>query len=244
MDDTGARLTIRDIRARALRERAGVERRRHSAIPGSSMTNSPASLLLIHGAGSGPWVFDGWDPAFPGVHVVAIDLQRDLDVRRATMQDYAGAVVAVAEGVRPPVALCGWSMGGLVALQAARAIRPHSVIVLEPSPPAEIQGFHADVELREGTFDPEEAYGPFPAGQRARPESLLARMERKRGISIPAIPSRSRVVYGDGFRDARGHRIAAIYGSEAAYLPGLGHWDLVLEPAVRLVIAQFLGKCR
>lgn len=208
------------------------------------MTNPPASLLLIHGAGSGPWVFHGWESAFPGVHVVAIDLQKNLDVRRASMQDYTDAVVTAAEGVPPPVALCGWSMGGLVALQAARAAKPHGVIVLEPSPPAEIQGFHADVESQEGTFDPEVAYGPFPAGQRARPESLLARVERKRGISIPAIPSRSLVVYSDGFRDARGHRIAAIYGSEEAYLPGLGHWGLVLEPAVRLVIAQFLGMCR
>ena len=204
------------------------------------MVKSLTSLLLIHGAGSGPEVFDGWESDFPGVCLTAVDLQKNLEVRRATMRDYAAAVAAAAAHTPAPVALCGWSMGGLVVLHAALLVRPHSVIVLEPSPPAEVQGFRADVELREGTFDPEETYGPFPAGQRARPESLLARTERQRGISIPAIPSRSLVIYGDDYRDVRGRRIAAFYGSKEAYFPGFDHWALVREPIVRLTIAHFL----
>ena len=205
------------------------------------MVNPPASLLLVHGAGSGPWVFHGWAPTFPSIDVVAIDLQENLDIRRAGMGDYAAAVVAAAGRLRQPVALCGWSMGGLVALQAALTMRPDHVILLEPSPPGEVQGFNPDVALREGTFDPEEAYGRFPVGQQARAESLLARAERKRGIPIPNIPGRSLVVYGDSFPEERGRRIAALYGSEERYFPGLDHWGLVLDPAVRIAIAEFLG---
>ena len=204
--------------------------------------NPPASLLLVHGAGSGPWVFHEWALAFPRLDMVAIDLQENLDIRRAGMRDYAAAVVVAAARLRQPAALCGWSMGGLVALQAALTMRPDSVILLESSPPGEVQGFNPDVALREGTFDPEEAYGRFPVGQRARPESLLARAERKRGISIPEIPGRSLVVYGDSFPEERGRRIAALYGSAERYFPGLDHWGLVLDPAVRISIGEFLGS--
>ena len=205
------------------------------------MVKPPASLLLVHGAGSGPWVFHNWASSLPSIDVAAIDLQENLDIRRAGMRDYAAAVVSAAARLRRPAAVCGWSMGGLVVLQAALTVRPDHVVLLEPSPPGEVQGFNPDVTLREGTFDPEDAYGCFPAGQEARPESLLARVERKRGISIPEIPGRSLVIYGDSFPEERGRRIAALYGSEERYFPGLDHWGLVLDPAVRIAIAEFLG---
>jgi len=34
----------------------------------------PASLLLVHGAGSGPWVYEGWADEFASVPVLAVDL--------------------------------------------------------------------------------------------------------------------------------------------------------------------------
>ena len=59
--------------------------------------------------------------------VEAVDLHADLDVSRAGMKEYAQAVIASASRLRQPVSLCGWSMGGLVALQAAldSAPQPH-----------------------------------------------------------------------------------------------------------------------
>lgn len=132
-------------------------------------------------------------------------------------------------------------MGGLVALEAAQRLEPHSVVLLESSPPAEVQGHDDSIELRPGVFDPEQAYGTFPAGMRARPESLLARAERKRGISVPEIPCRSLVVAGDEFREERGAAVARLYGSELVDFPGLGHWDLVRSPDVRRAVARFLG---
>jgi hypothetical protein len=132
-------------------------------------------------------------------------------------------------------------MGGLTVLHVAPVVEPHSVILLEPSPPAEVQGFHPETPLTFGTFDPEEVYGPATPGERRRPESLLARSERKRGISVPSLPCPSLVVYGDTLPSERGPRVAAFYGSEEAYFPGFNHWDLIIEPRVRIAIARFLG---
>lgn len=203
---------------------------------------SPASLLLIHGAGSGPWVFDEWPPAFEELEVVAVDLQEDVDVEHASMADYARLVEHRASELPRPVSLCGWSMGGLVALMAAAAVRPHSVILLEASAPGEIQGFAPDAPIRGGSFDPEEVYGPFPPGMPSRPESQLARDERKRGISVPSLPYPSLVVYGREFAAERGRPVSALYGSDQAAFPELDHWGLVLGEDVRAVIRAFLMR--
>lgn len=143
--------------------------------------------MLVHGAGSGPWVFDGWAESFPGIRVAAVDLHRGLDVSRASLDDNTDNLVVAAADLSPPIALCGWSRGDLVVLQAALDLVPDSVILLEASAPAEIQGFHPDASVTDGVFDPEEVYGTFPDGVRARPESSRARAQRKRGISIPRL---------------------------------------------------------
>jgi len=160
------------------------------------------------------------------------------------MNDYAQNAIAAARRLSLPVSLCGWSMGGLVALQAATALQPHMVILLEASAPAEVQGSNSNVVLGEGTFDPEVEYGRFPPGVRARPESLLARAERKRGISVPSLPCPSLVVYGRDFPEERGRALAALYGSQQLEFPHLHHFDLVLELEVREAIARFVSGDR
>lgn len=199
------------------------------------------ALVLVHGAGSGPDVFKDWPPDFAGVECVTVDLHEHIDVSRASMADYRSAVVAVCEGVPSPFALCGWSMGGLVAMMAAGQAAPAAVVVLEPSPPAEIQGWNGSTPVSHGVFDPEIAYGSFPSGFRSRPESSRARSERKRGISIPRVDCPLLVVYGDQFPDERGRQLADYYHAQQRYVPGRDHWGLVLDPAVRRVIKEFLA---
>lgn len=205
------------------------------------VTGAPRSLLLVHGAGSGPWVFDGWAESFPGIEVAAVDLQERLDVTTATHADYANKVADAAAALPAPVSLCGWSMGGLAVLQAAERVRPQSVILLEPSPPAEVQGHNSDTVIADGAFDPEVVYGRFPTGMRARAESSRARGERKRGISVPSLPCPSLVAYGDDFREERGTAVARLYSSSELDFPGLDHWALVRDPQVRSKIADWLG---
>jgi hypothetical protein len=133
-------------------------------------------------------------------------------------------------------------MGGLVALQAAVRAEARAVVMIEPSPPVEIQGFDSSVEPHDGRFDPEDVYGTFPAGFPARAESTRARMERKRGISVPALPCRSLAVFGAEFPIERGRSIARLYGSEELPFPDLDHWDLVRDPRVRRSVAAALDR--
>jgi pimeloyl-ACP methyl ester carboxylesterase len=206
----------------------------------------PASLVLVHGGGSGPWIFDTWPESFPNLDVRAVDLHAGVDVGRARMTDYADRLVAAAAELPAPVSICGWSMGGLVAMLAASrlAIAPHSLVLIESSPPGEVQGFQPDQELEtgSGTFDPETVYGAFPAGVRSRPESCVARAERKRGLPVPSLPCPSLVVCGDEFPDDRGSQLARRYGSDIRFFPGLDHWDLVLDGRIREAIRDFHAR--
>ena len=197
--------------------------------------------MLVHGAGSGPWGFDGWRDRFEGLEVDAVDLHAGLVVARASMLNYAAAVAARASLLPPPVGICGWSMGGLAALMAAARAEPARLVLLEASPPREAQRGRHDVRLDEGTFDPEQVYGPFPPGVRSRPESTLARAERARGIPVPALACPTLVVYGDEFAVERGRELARVYGADDLHLPGLDHWSLVREERVRREVARWLA---
>ena len=200
--------------------------------------------MLAHGAGSGPWVYDAWPSFFGGWRVETVDLQAGLEVAQASMTDYAGAVERAAVDGRRPLVLCGWSLGGLAVLMAAQRERADLVWMLEPSPPGEIQGFDLEVPLVSGTYDPEATYGTFPEGVSSRPESMLARAERKRGISVPVLSCPSVVVYGKEFPDVRGRAISALYGSEAMEFMDLDHWSLVLDPRIPEALASRVPRPR
>lgn len=160
------------------------------------------------------------------------------------MRNYEAAVACRAGLLPRPLVVCAWSMGGLAAMMAAHRVDALALVLLEASPPGEVQGFDGALPLEPGTFDPEEAYGAFPAGMRARPESSLARTERKRGISVPALPGRTLVVSGRDYPVERGSALASFYGAELVEVPEAGHWDLVREPAVRARVAARLNGAR
>jgi pimeloyl-ACP methyl ester carboxylesterase len=173
-------------------------------------SDPPRTLLLVHGAGSGPWVYDGWSQHFAGLNVATVDLQHGLDVASATHADYASAVTQAAASLPGPVCLCGWSMGGLVVAEAAERVRPHSVVLLEPSPPAEIQGNHPDVGLEAGTFDPEARTAPSRPGcppvpsprGRAPNESAGSPSHESAARHWSSTATRSAMSGGEPWRDA------------------------------------------
>lgn len=185
-------------------------------------------------------MFDAWPRFFPSLRVRTVDLHEGLDIAGATMGDYAAAIGRAAARLPRPLVLLGWSMGGLAAMMTARSAE--ALVLLEASAPGEVQGFRPEVALAPGVFDPEREYGPFPAGIRARPESALARAERKRGIPVPAISCPTLVVYGEEFPDERGRRLAKQYGARELPLPGRNHWDLVLEPGAIQAVAREISR--
>lgn len=199
------------------------------------------SLLLVHGSGSGPWAFDGWAESFPGVEVAAVDLQAGLDLAHATIDDYAAAVVREAARLPRPLAVVGWSLGGLVAMVAAQVVRPVALVLLDASPPLEVQGAR-DVVPRPGTFDPVEAGAQPPPGMRHRRESSLAMGQRDRGVSVPVLPggTRTLVVYGAALKHDRGPVLAAHLGGEELDAGAATHWDLVRDAGVRARVAAWL----
>jgi pimeloyl-ACP methyl ester carboxylesterase len=199
----------------------------------------------VHGAGSGPWIFDGWAPRFPGTRVEAVDLHGRRSIAYASMADYSRTVERAAAALPRPLVVAAWSMGGLVAMQAAQAVVPELLVLIEPSPPGELQGFRPDLALGYGTFDPEQVYGRFPEGVRSRPESTFARVERKRGISVPSLPCPTLVVYGEAFPDDRGRLLARRYSADELHLPGKTHWGLVLDAdAVQAVAGRIASALR
>lgn len=201
------------------------------------------SLLLVHGSGSGPWIFDGWNETWPDAEIVAVDLQAGLEVAHATIADYAASVVRAAAPLPLPLALVGWSLGGLVAMVAAHRVRPDALVLLDASPPLEVQGLR-DIDPAPGTFDPVDAGGSPPPGMRYRRESSLAMGERDRGVSVPSLPEgvRALVVYGSAFAHDRGPVLAAHLGAEALDAGAVSHWDLVLEPPIRERVARWLRE--
>ena len=195
-------------------------------------------IVLVHGASSGPWCFHGWAEQFPQADVRVPDLQEGLDVAHATMTQYADRVVAAAgDG---SAVLCGWSMGGLVAMMAALRCRPAALVVIEPSVPQEIDGGDPDWPVEAGTYDAESTYGDTVARLRHRPESLTARGERKRGISVPGFACPVLVVAGCDYLATRGRPVADRYGAELLEFPELDHVQLVTDPRVRTAIAGWV----
>lgn len=200
--------------------------------------------VLVHGAVNGPWVFDGWSDDL-GAPAIAVDL-RLLVSPRTAMRDYAAEVARLASHLPEAPVVVGWSMGGLVALMAAKLARFRAVVVLEPSPPAEVIGTHDEVPLRRGLYDLE-AYGvvkgtPPPAGltvaewdevirqSAGAAESVYGRDERARGIPVVPIDPPLLVIHGDveAFSQQRGPAVAGALGGESLVIPGASHWALVV----------------
>ncbi len=213
----------------------------------------PPRAVLVHGAASGPWVFDAWRPRWVGFDVRTPDLQAGGDLATTTMADYVRIVehatwdtepgpepdtepdtepgLAPQPDDAPPVVVVGWSMGGLVAMMAAARRAPTALVVVEPSVPAEVGGYHPSVPLEEGTYGAE-VYGAVAADNQSRRESLLARSERKRGLSVPDLPCPTLVLAGRDYGDERSRPVAERFGATLLEYPGLRHADLVTDPAV------------
>jgi pimeloyl-ACP methyl ester carboxylesterase len=108
------------------------------------------SILLVHGAATGAWVWDAWRRELGGLgwQVNVLDLRghgrsMPADLATVTMEDYVADVasvtvqIAAAQGVHPIVG--GWSLGGMVAMMyAAQHPETPGLLLFDPMLPAEL----------------------------------------------------------------------------------------------------------
>ena len=118
------------------------------------------SLLLVHGAATGAWVWDTWRRGLAalGWQASVLDLRghgRSLpaDLTTITMDDYVADLASVtvqierAQGVHP--VLGGWSMGGMVAMMyAAQHPETPGLLLWDSMLPAELSKAGIDTVRR------------------------------------------------------------------------------------------------
>lgn len=124
-----------------------------------------ADLALIHGWGLGSTV---WEPLLPAlaarlrVHVIDLPGYGEAADDRA---DFTATAQALIDALPNPVVLCGWSLGGMLAMRAALLApeRVDGLILVGATPsftqrhdwraaqaPAVVNGFSASVRLQPG----------------------------------------------------------------------------------------------
>ena len=206
------------------------------------------SLLLVHGAANGAWVWDAWRAALRplGWEVNVLDLRghgRSLpaDMSEVTMEVYVNDLesvcgqIAAVQGKHPVVG--GWSMGGLVAMMyAAKTPDVPGLLLFAPSPPLEVQGRTPAGELREYAVTPfgPEVYGVYvddiEKSRVAMPdltdEEIARVLERSAGATESGLARRQRKA---------GISVPSL---TAASMLIYGDQD---EPAMRRSIATYLG---
>jgi pimeloyl-ACP methyl ester carboxylesterase len=237
------------------------------------------SILFIHGAANGAWVWDLWRRHLRpfGWEANVLDLRGHgrslpIDFTTVTMESYVEDVESVAaqiaaQGRHPIVA--GWSMGGLIALMyAAKHPETPALVLISPSPPAEVADPARSALRREQSAAPygPEVYGLYPDDPQASREALhdlndsearrvienvagaresgVARHQRLRGISIPAesIVMPVHVIYGERENVENNEKLAAYYGAGALALPDVGHWGVVYHESAVIEAAMHLSS--
>jgi pimeloyl-ACP methyl ester carboxylesterase len=101
------------------------------------------AIVMVHGAFCGGWSYEAFRAPFEaqGLKVIAPDLrghgagEPDQAVIGVSMTDYAADIAKLCDSQPEPPVLLGHSMGGLVALLAARRSKIRALVLLAPSPP-------------------------------------------------------------------------------------------------------------
>ncbi|MET0224903.1 MAG: alpha/beta hydrolase family protein [Dokdonella sp.] len=99
--------------------------------------SAAATVVCVHGAGAGGWEWAIWARvlAARGFAVFAPDLQpAAAGIESTRLADYRAQVLEWCQGVDAPIVLVGASLGGRLALQAARAAAARALVLVNPLP--------------------------------------------------------------------------------------------------------------
>jgi pimeloyl-ACP methyl ester carboxylesterase len=119
-------------------------------------------MLFVPGAFHGAWCYAHYLEYFSaaGLDCAALDLPGHgsapvpADFARYGVRELADCVVQACELLRRPVVLVGHSMGALPVMVAAAQRPPAAVVLLAPSPPANVPGAAAIPAVPEGVLRP------------------------------------------------------------------------------------------
>ncbi|AOB29863.1 alpha/beta hydrolase [Bordetella sp. H567] len=109
------------------------------------------TLLFVHGAFHGAWCYAGYLEYFAalGLGCAALDLPGHGGLAQAPdfhahgVHDFGRCVVQAMDAIDGPVVVAGHSMGALPALFAATQREAAGIILMAPSPPANVPGAQA-----------------------------------------------------------------------------------------------------
>jgi len=123
-------------------------------------------VLFLHGVGLGAWIWERDQAIFAeaGFQSYAVDLpgHGDQAGQDATLEDLVEAVVEACRALGEPACIVGHSVGGLIAQVVAGRLPVHSLVLIAPTPPADVRFF----PTREGV---RAALGHLPALATGRP---------------------------------------------------------------------------
>ncbi|WP_305989671.1 alpha/beta hydrolase [Roseibium sp. MMSF_3544] len=127
-------------------------------IPDAAATDDGPSLLFVHGSWHGAWCFDNFLKFFAaaGIQAAALDLrghggleQDDLFVVSG-QSEMADDICEAVSALRRPAIVVGHSAGAAIAAQAASRMTLPGLVLLAPSPPAQIPGLAKLPEVPNG----------------------------------------------------------------------------------------------
>lgn len=100
--------------------------------------NPIGTVVLLHGLGLGPWLWEPWFGVFAEqkLNVVALTMPgHGTDTRDVSLQDCVDAVAAALDTISGPVTLIGHSAMAVVAQLVAQGRPLHALVLMCPMPP-------------------------------------------------------------------------------------------------------------
>jgi len=242
------------------------------------MTVSPVAeskakpaLVFVHGSMQGAWIYTHWLRVAheADIAAVAVDVRGHgglptEDVLTAGLNDYGADVAAIAETFEVPPVLAGHSMGGVMVGVAASRTPVSGLVLLAPSPPANLPGAQPVPPVDETKPLPpadeqtvREKYMPNHIGQdisamveRQCPESSVAANDRYKlrvsvdveKINCPALCIAAGRDWPITHPPGQDKAVGAFYGAEHIDLPEAAHGfmlDVDWRPGIDCILEWY-----